>query len=141
MNWFTSLFSSGASTVIDSVGNAIDKLVTSDEEKIILKNELANSMNKFTLDMEAKSNEFEQEVTKRWLSDNEHIVTRLTRPAGFIYTYILFGVAMIADGNIGSFSIKPTYLPILETLLATYTVAYVGSRGIEKGVKYFKGGK
>ena len=58
MNWLTSLFSSGASVVIDSVGKAIHNLVASDEEKLKLKNELASEMNKFTLDMESKSNEF-----------------------------------------------------------------------------------
>ncbi|MCW8932180.1 MAG: hypothetical protein OQL19_18345 [Gammaproteobacteria bacterium] len=141
MNWFTSLFSSGASTVIDSVGNAIDKLVTSDEEKITLKNELASSMNKFTLEMEAKSNEFEQEITKRWVSDNEHIITRLVRPLSYSFVLVVFAVVIFADGNIGEFAINQAYIPVIETLLATMTVAYFGSRGAEKTMKHFKGGK
>ncbi len=33
MNWFANLFSSGAAKVVDSLGTAIDKLVTSVEER------------------------------------------------------------------------------------------------------------
>jgi len=139
MNWLTSLFSSGASVVIDSVGKAIDNLVTSDEEKLKLKNELASEMNKFTLDMESKSNEFEQEITKRWTSDNEHLVTRLVRPISYVFVLVVFAVILFADGNIGEFKINESYIPVIETLLATMTVAYFGSRGIEKSIKHFKG--
>lgn len=41
MSWITDMFSSSVSNVVDSVGNAIDKLVTSDEERLLLRNELA----------------------------------------------------------------------------------------------------
>jgi cation transport ATPase len=139
MNWLTSLFSSGASVVIDSVGKAIDNLVTSDEEKLKLKNELASEMNKFTLDMESKSHEFEQEITKRWTSDNENLVTRLVRPISYVFVLVVFAVILFTDGNIGEFKINESYIPVIETLLATMTVAYFGSRGIEKSIKHFKG--
>jgi len=141
MNWFTSLFSDGASKVVDSVGKAIDSLVTSDEERAKLKNELQKSMNDFNQTMETKSLEFEQEITKRWQSDNEHIITRLVRPVSYIAVLILFGAVIIADGNIGEFAVNAAYIPVLETLLATMTVAYFGSRGAEKTMKHFKGGK
>ena len=44
MSWFTDLFSSGVSEVVDSVGEAIDKLVTSDEEKGLLKIQLEKEL-------------------------------------------------------------------------------------------------
>jgi hypothetical protein len=132
MNWLTSLFSSGASVVIDSVGKAIDNLVTSDEEKLKLKNELASEMNKFTLDMESKSNEFEQEITKRWTSDNQHWVTRLVRPMSYGWIIFIFSAVVLADGNIGSFSVKESFIPVLETLMITMTVSYFGARSIDK---------
>ncbi len=43
MNFFTDLFSSGASSLVTAVGDAIDKNVTSDEERKQLDNELAKS--------------------------------------------------------------------------------------------------
>lgn len=139
MNWLMGLFSDGASKVIDSVGNAIDKLTTSDEEKLKLKNELASSMNNFNQFMEEKSLEFEKEITKRWTSDNEHMITRLVRPISYSAVLVLFGAVIISDGNIGSFQVNPSYIPVLETLLTTMTIAYFGSRGVEKTMKHFKG--
>lgn len=50
-NFLTSLFSSGASTLVTAVGDAIDKVVTSDEEKKELDNELAKSNMQFQLQM------------------------------------------------------------------------------------------
>ena len=47
MSWFTDLFSGGVAKVVDSVGNAIDKLTTSDEEKQKLKIELEKELNRF----------------------------------------------------------------------------------------------
>ena len=48
---------------------------------------------------------------------------------------------MVADGNIGGFSIKEAYIPILETIVITVTIAYFGSRGVEKTSKILKGAK
>ena len=47
MNWLTNLFSSGATALVDSIGSAIDKLTTTDGEKLQLKNELTKEMNEF----------------------------------------------------------------------------------------------
>jgi uncharacterized membrane protein len=56
------LFSSGAKDLVDSVGNAIDKIHTSAEEKELIKAEIE----KHIFDYEEK---IQQEVTKRWQSD------------------------------------------------------------------------
>ena len=53
MSWLSEIFSSSASAIVDSVGNAIDKLVTSEEEKLQLKNEFV----KIQLDAALKANE------------------------------------------------------------------------------------
>ena len=140
MNWLTAIFSTGASTLIDSVGNTIDKLVTNDEEKLVLRNKLQEAMNEFQSTMETKSIEFEQEITKRWTSDNEHNITRLVRPISFVYVLVIFSIIALADGNLGSFSVNSIYVPVFETLLATMVVAYFGSRGVEKSIKRFKAG-
>lgn len=138
MTWLTSLFSDGAAKLVDSVGTAIDKLVTSDEEKLILKNELGKITSTFNLEIEKMSIEAEKEITKRWTSDNEHAITRLVRPISYTLVLILFGSIVIADGNLGEFVVNKAYIPVLETLLATMTIAYFGSRGVEKTMKHFK---
>ena len=135
---FMDIFSSGVDKVVDSVGNAIDSLVTSDEEKLILSNKLAEEMNKFKVSMEDKSLEYEKTVTDRWKSDNEHIITRLVRPLSYMFVLFLFAIMVLFDGNKGEFSITESYIPVIETLLVTMTVALFGSRGAEKTMKYFK---
>lgn len=85
--------------------------------------------------------EFEKTVTERWHSDNEHAVTRLVRPGIVMWVYAIFSIVLLADGNIGEFSIKSAYIPLIETVLVTVTVAYFGSRGIEKTSKVIKAKK
>lgn len=51
MSFFTDLFSSGATSLITAVGDAIDKNVTSDEERKQLDNELAKSNMQYQVQM------------------------------------------------------------------------------------------
>ena len=137
MSWLSELFTSSAAVLVDSVGKAIDSTFTTDEEKLKLKNELTTIITNHEAVMETKAVEYEQEITKRWTSDNEHIVTRVVRPISFVWVIILFTVVMIGDTNWG-FVVKDAYIPVLETLLTTMTIAYFGSRGVEKSIKHFK---
>lgn len=73
-----------------------------------------------------------QAVTKRWVSDNEHIITRLVRPVSYGFMLALFAIIVLMDGNIGRFHVDPAYIPVIKTLLVTMTIAYFGSRGAEK---------
>jgi hypothetical protein len=72
MSWLSELFTSSAAVLVDSVGKAIDSTFTTDEEKLKLKNELTTIITNHEAVMETKAIEFEQEITKRWTSDNEH---------------------------------------------------------------------
>lgn len=132
MSWLTDIFSSSASAIVDSVGTAIDKLVTSDEEKLQLKNELVKIQLEATLKANEQANEAEAQITERWKSDNENLLTRAVRPLSYAWVIILFSAMILADGNIGQFKINSAYLPIIETLLVTMTFAYFGGRTLEK---------
>lgn len=132
------LFTSSIDKVVDSIGTALDKLITSDEEKKILQIELEK------IRLNAKSQaaddtiELEKEITSRWNSDKEHLITRAIRPMTVFWSFFLFTVVLLFDGNIGDFHINAAYIPMLETILVTVTIAYFGSRGIEKTTKIFK---
>lgn len=134
----TSLFTGGVDKVIDSVGGALDKLFTSDEERAAAKIELMKIRQDAHIESLKLANAYEQSINKRWLSDNEHIVTRLVRPSIVIFLFVLFGAVVISDGNIGHFKINTAYIPVLQTLLVTVTVAYFGSRGAEKITREIK---
>jgi predicted PurR-regulated permease PerM len=71
-------------------------------------------------------------ITQRWTSDNEHFITRLVRPVSYGFMLFLFAIMVLCDGNVGHFHIDPAYLPIIKALLLTMTIAYFGSRGLEK---------
>lgn len=131
MSWLSEIFSSSASAIVDSVGSAIDKLVTSDEEKLQLKNELVKIQLEATLKANEQANEAEGQITERWKSDNDHLITRLVRPLSFAWVIVLFSVIVLGDSNWG-FTVKEAYVPVMETLLTTMVIAYFGSRGFEK---------
>lgn len=50
-NFFANLIGSGASNLIDSIGDAINKNVTTDQERLELSNELAKAQQQHELDM------------------------------------------------------------------------------------------
>lgn len=133
-----SFFSSSADKLVDSISKGLDSLFTSDEERLQMRNELQKEVNAFQSSMEDKLQEYEQEITKRWQSDNEHIVTRLVRPLSYLFVLFLFAVMVLFDGNVGHIAIKEAYIPVIETLLTTMTIAYFGSRGVEKSITNFK---
>ena len=139
MSWFTDLFSSGIDKVVTSVGNVIDNLHTSDQEKALIKLELEREMNRLKVQAMEKQAEYDKEITARWKSDNEHTITRLVRPISFVFVLSIFSIVIFTDGNIGQFQINPAYIPVIEGLLYTMVVAYFGSRGAEKISKTVKG--
>jgi len=137
----TDIFTSGVGKVVDSVGNALDKLVTSDQEREMIKNELEKIKLNAILETENNYLKHEEEITKRWQSDNEHVITRSVRPGIVIWSFILLSIAMLFDGNsIYGFTltIKEAYIPILETIVVTVVIAYFGSRGVEKTAKHIR---
>ncbi len=142
MNWFANLFSSGAAKVVDSLGTAIDKLVTSDEERKKLKVVLEKEMNDFKeaqLDAAAKH---EKEISSRhkydmksdsWLSKN---VRPLTMVFLTVATVILaYSTIFILDKS--DVVLVEPWLDLLKVLLVTIYAFYFGSRGFEKvqGIK------
>ncbi len=79
-----------------------------------------------------------EEVTKRLVSDNEHPITRLVRPVTYGTMFVLFMSMMFFDGNLGEFTIKEQYIPVIQSLFSTMTIFYFGSRGAEKISKIIK---
>jgi len=128
----------GVDKVIDSIGNAADKIFTNEEERKLLQNELEEIRLNAKLKATDQSVELEKEITKRWSLDKDHFITRAVRPMTVLWSYLLFTLVLLFDGNIGEFHINQAYIPMLETILVTVTIAYFGSRGIEKVTKTVK---
>lgn len=139
MSWFTNIFSSGVSGVIDSVGTAIDKLVTSDEEKMQLKNELI----KIELEAKNKADElnfkYEEEVTKRHQADmtSDNWISKSIRPITLIFILIMYSLLSIASGF--EFEVTESYVELLGQWGMLIMSFYFGGRTVEKVSQIVKG--
>lgn len=139
MSWFTDLFAGGIDKVVSSVGEAADRLITSDEERLTLKNELVLIQTKALLDGQKQADtaekQLEEEVTARWQADmnQEDTLAKRVRPASLVYLLMFMTIIILGDSiTTLDFDVKASYVNLIETLLVTVFVAYFGSRGIEK---------
>jgi hypothetical protein len=97
MGWF-SFLTDGASTLVDSIGNAIDKNITSDEERLKLRNELTNINKEFMI----KAYEFqakEDEITQKDRESARLRETELAKAGQSNYTMTaLVVIALLGTG-------------------------------------------
>ena len=132
MSWLSDMFSSSVSNVVDSVGNAIDKLVTSDEEKLALKNELV----KIQLEADSKNKEldlqFDKELTQRQANDmnSDSWLSKNIRPLTLIFILVMYSLLSISSGF--EFKVTQSYIELLGNWGMLIMSFYFGSRGMEK---------
>ena len=113
--------------ILGSVGNIVDNLTTSDEERLAAKKAIEEVL------MKAESNAQEQ-VSRRWEADmrSDNWLSKNIRPLICIFLTAIFVVLSVFDGNIGGFVIQESYIPIYQTLLITVYGTYFAGRSIEK---------
>jgi hypothetical protein len=113
--------------VIKEIGNVIDNLSTSKEEKLIIKKQIQQIL-------EDADNNAQIQVTERWKSDmnSDSFLSKNIRPMVLIYLTVIFSALSFTDGNIGTFSVAKEYIPIFQTLLVTVYGAYFVGRSWEK---------
>tara|TARA_Y100001938_G_C8031738_1_gene401040 strand:+ start:268 stop:657 length:390 start_codon:yes stop_codon:yes gene_type:complete len=120
------IFNSGAKDLVDSVGNAIDKIHTSAEEKELVKAEVK----KMLLDYEQN---IQQEVTKRWEADmNGNWLTKSIRPLTLGFLMIVLTVFTLVDFGYVNISISDSWIDLWQILAITCFGAYFGGRSFEK---------
>ena len=118
------------SDIIAPIGNIIDNLHTSSEEKLNIKNAISKMENELKLNLE-------QEVTKRWEADSksDSWLSKNVRPMTLVYLMGLLTLFALTDGNIGTFQIEEAYIGLFRALAVTAFGGYFVLRGIEKTVK------
>ena len=122
----------GGDTIKD-VGNIIDNLHTSDEEKA----EARQKIEQLLVDAEQKA---QVQVSARWEADLKHgsWLSKNIRPITLIFLTCVFVILSVFDGNLGEFTIGESYVPVYQTLLITVYGAYFAGRSIEKVRKVTK---
>ena len=124
MGFFNKLFNSGE--LVKEVGNTIDKLTTSDQERLQAK----KGIKEVLLDYEKS---MQEQVTSRWLSDNNgSLLTKNIRPLTLAFLTFMFVIISVFSGNIGTFEIQEEFVPVYQTLLIVIYTAYFGGRSFEK---------
>ena len=120
------LFSSGAKELVDSVGNAIDKIHTSAEEKELVKAEVE----KHILNYEEK---IQQEVTKRWEADMQgNWLSKSVRPLSLLFLIFVLTIFTLVDFTFIDLNIKDSWIDLWQLLAITAFGAYFGGRSYEK---------
>jgi hypothetical protein len=114
--------------VIKEVGDVIDKLTTTDEEKLLIKKQVQEIMNKANADAE-------NQITRRWESDmkSDSWLSKNTRPLALIFLSVMAISFIWVDSHEEiSFTVEQEWIALLKQLLTTVYIAYFGSRGVEK---------
>jgi len=116
--------------LIKDVGNVIDKLTTTDEERLAAKQKIQELLEKADQDAQVQ-------ITERWKLDMESdsFLSKNIRPLVLIYLTFIFTALAFFDGNIGGFQVDEAYIPIFQSLLITVYGAYFVGRTWEKAKK------
>ena len=124
MKKLLSLLSGG---IIKDVGNVIDKLTTTDEERLAAKQKIQELLEKADQDAQTQ-------ITERWKLDmqSDSFLSKNIRPLVLIYLTVIFTALAFFDGNIGGFKVAEEYIPIFQSLLITVYGAYFVGRTWEK---------
>ena len=110
--------------LIKDVGNVIDKLTTTDEERLAAKQKIQELLEKADQDAQTQ-------ISERWKLDmqSDSFLSKNIRPLVLIYLTVIFTALAFFDGNIGGFQVDEAYIPIFQSLLITVYGAYFVGRG------------
>ena len=120
----------GGDTIKD-VGNIIDNLHTSGEEK-------AEAKERITKILAEAEQAAQAQVSARWEADLKHgsWLSKNIRPLTLVFLTFVFTILSVFDGNLQiageDFTIGAAYVPVYQTLLMTVYAAYFAGRSIEK---------
>lgn len=105
----------------------VDEVITSQEEKMQLKNELQKIIN----DHEAV---IDQEITKRWEADmkSDSWLSKNIRPLTLAFLVVSSVLLIFIDAGVISFVVDQEWKDLLKMVLMTTIGAYFGGRSYEK---------
>ena len=116
--------------LVKDIGDVIDKVTTTDEERLQAKQNIQELLEK-------ADNDAQTQVTERWKLDmqSDSFLSKNIRPIVMVFLTSMFTVLAFTDGNIGQFTIQKEYIPIFQTLLITVYGSYFVGRTWEKNNK------
>ena len=130
MSILTSIFSSGASALVKSVGGVIDNLHTSKEEKLEAAQKVKDLIASYEVQME-------KEISSRWDADmkSDSWLSKNVRPLVLVFLVVSTVLMIFIDAGTINFVVEAKWTDLLQLVLITVIGAYFGGRTLEKKIK------
>ena len=127
MSFISKLFTSNTKDLVGEVGNVVDNLTTTEEEKL----EAKRKIKEITLNFEA---ELQKEVSKRWEQDmnSDSWLSKNIRPLTLIFLVFCTIILIFIDSGKIDFKVQDHWIDLLQIILITIIGAYFGGRSYEK---------
>ena len=127
MSFLGKIFSSGATELVKGVGDVVDNLTTTDEERLEAKRKIEEMVTNFETQMQ-------KEVTARWSQDmnSDSWLSKNIRPLVLVFLVISTVLMIFIDAGAINFNVKDSYVDLLQLVLITVIGAYFGGRSFEK---------
>ena len=127
MSFLGKIFSSGATELVKGVGEVVDNLTTTDEERLEAKRKIEEMVTNFETQMQ-------KEVTARWSQDmnSDSWLSKNIRPLVLVFLVISTVLMIFIDAGAINFNVKDSYVDLLQLVLITVIGAYFGGRSFEK---------
>jgi hypothetical protein len=127
MNILSKIFSSGATELVKGVGEVIDNLHTSKEEKLAAELKVKELISSYEVEME-------KQITDRWKADmqSDSWLAKNIRPLTLGFLVISTVLMIFIDAGVISFNVEAKWTDLLQLVLITVIGAYFGGRSLEK---------
>ena len=127
MNVLSKIFSSGATELVKGVGEVVDNLHTSQEEKLAAELKIRELISNYEVEME-------KTITDRWSADmnSDSWLSKNIRPMTLAFLVISTVLMIFIDAGTITFKVEEKWTDLLQIVLITVIGAYFGGRSFEK---------
>ena len=124
------LFSGGAANLVKGVGDVIDNLHTSKEEKLAAEQKIKELIANYEIEME-------KNITDRWKADmnSDSWLSINVRPLVLVFLVVCTVLMIFIDAGSINFVVEEKWTDLLQLVLITVIGAYFGGRTMEKRKK------
>ena len=127
MSILGNIFSGGAKDLVEGVGNVIDNLHTSKEEKLAAEQKIKELIASYEIEME-------KQITSRWEADmkSDSWLSKNIRPLVLAFLVVSTVLLIFIDAGVINFVVEAKWTDLLQLVLITVIGAYFGGRSLEK---------
>jgi hypothetical protein len=127
MSILSKIFSSRATELIKGVGEVLDDLTTSKEEKLAAELKVKELIANYETEME-------KNITARWDADvkSDSWLAKNVRPLVLMFLVVCTMIMIFIDAGAIKFNVEEKWTELLQMVLITVIGAYFGGRSFEK---------